>query len=293
MVLRFFLLAVVFFFASCHTVERDNPLDPDGVNYRGSSSSGITVQSSSSKSVAPPSSSSAAAEQSSSSVAKSSSSAAVPSSSSAAVVAPSSSSAAVFSSSSKPSSSSVALSSSSVPPQSGIIYGPTVSYGDEEYQSVTIGTQTWLAKNLNYNVDGSKCYGDSESNCTTYGRLYNWAAAMEVCPSGWHLPSDAEWTALTDYVGDSSTAGTKLKSASGWNSGGIAGTDDYGFAALPGGYGLSGGDFYDVRYDGYWWSASEFSSVSAYYMGMYYSSKNVGYNYDIKSNLFSVRCVQD
>ena len=137
-------------------------------------------------------------------------------------------------------------------------YG-SVSHGGKAYKTVRIGTQTWMAENLNYNVAGSKCYDDLEANCNTYGRLYNWETALEVCPSGWHLPSDDEWTVLEDYVG--STAGTKLKATSGWSSGN--GTNSYGFSALPGGIGESGyfsggGSF------GTWWSATENNSNNAY-----------------------------
>jgi uncharacterized protein (TIGR02145 family) len=191
--------------------------------------------------------------------------------------------------------------------------GPFVSYEGETYQTVVIGSQTWMARNLNYNASGSKCYDDEASNCATYGRLYNWATAMAlpsncnesscssqinakhrgICPSGWHIPSDAEWTTLTDFVG--SNAGTKLKATSGWNSysGVPAGTDVYGFSALPGGFGSSDGSFGGVGSNGYWWSASEDYSNDAYYRYMYYYNEDVDYSNDFKSYLYSVRCLQD
>jgi len=121
-----------------------------------------------------------------------------------------------------------------------------------------------MAENLNYEADGSKCYENKTENCDKYDRLYNWETAMKACPKSWHLPSDAEWTKLTDFVGSSSTAGTKLKATSGWNSNGN-GTDEFGFAALPGGDGYSGGSFYGVGNYGFWWSASENSDYYAYY----------------------------
>jgi uncharacterized protein (TIGR02145 family) len=181
------------------------------------------------------------------------------------------------------------------------------------YKTKQIGDQVWMAENLNYNVAGSKCYGDDPANCDKYGRLYDWATAMAlpsscnstscssqinakhkgICPSGWHIPSDAEWTTLTDYVGGSSTAGTKLKATSGWYDNGN-GTDIYCFSALPGGLGYSGGGFSSVGYNGYWWGASEGNSNSAYGRYVYYYDELVHYYYYYgKSYLFSVRCLQD
>jgi uncharacterized protein (TIGR02145 family) len=191
--------------------------------------------------------------------------------------------------------------------------GPSVTYEGETYQTVVIGTQTWMARNLNYAVAGSKCYDDDTANCSKYGRLYDWATAMAlpacgygtscgsqigakhkgICPSGWHIPSDAEWSALTSYVG--SNAGTKLKATSGWNSysGVPAGTDSYGFAALPGGYGSSNGYFLNVGYNGFWWSASERGANNAYYRIVDYGNEGVSYSNRNKDYLFSVRCLQD
>jgi uncharacterized protein (TIGR02145 family) len=146
-----------------------------------------------------------------------------------------------------------------------------------------------MAENLNYNASGSKCYSNSDANCTTYGRLYTWETAKTVCPSGWHLPTKAEWTTLTDYVG-SSTAGTKLKSASGWNSNGN-GTDDYGFAALPGGNMGSNGSFYVVGSNGTWWSASGDAS-NPYYIDMSHDSEVASWADFYNNSLFSVRCLQ-
>ena len=168
-----------------------------------------------------------------------------------------------------------------------------------------------MAENLNFAASNSKCGNNnslSDSNttsCDTYGRLYNWATAMNgsagsdanpskvqgVCPAGWHIPSDVEWSVLETAVGDSSTAGTKLKAASRWNSSGN-GTDNYGFSALPGGYAESGGFIY-VGNSGYWWSASEYDRNYAYRRRMGYDDSNVFRNRYDKSVLYSVRCVQD
>ncbi|MDR0516825.1 MAG: fibrobacter succinogenes major paralogous domain-containing protein [Fibromonadaceae bacterium] len=185
------------------------------------------------------------------------------------------------------------------------------------YKYVDIDGQIWMAENLNHNVDGSKCGStlsgsgtlsdEDDVACDKYGRLYDWNTAMGgapssvanpsgvqgVCPSGWHLPSDAEWQTLIDFVGGDETAGTKLKAASVWNNNGY-GNDDYGFFALPGGFdGYSGVDsFDDVGYTGYWWSTSE-RSYFAYYRSMHYLDESVYWDYQYKDHLYSVRCVQD
>jgi len=162
----------------------------------------------------------------------------------------------------------------------------TDSRDGKVYRKVVIGHQTWMAENLNYNAKGSKCYGkgskvptmwdkisdptktktlsnnEIQENCEKYGRLYTWDAAKVDCPAGWYLPSDAEWTTLMDYIGGSSTAGKKLKSKGGWNSGGN-GMDSYGFSALSGGSGNSDGDFSYADRGGYWWSSTETDAWNA------------------------------
>ena len=137
-----------------------------------------------------------------------------------------------------------------------------------------------MAQNLNYNASGSKCYDNLDSNCETYGRLYNWETAKAACPSGWHLPSKAEW----DVLGDDAK---KLKATS------FGGTNDYGFSALPGGHGYSDGSFYGVGDSGYWWSANEDGSLHAYIRGMNYILDDASWSIHDKSYLRSVRCVQD
>ncbi|GBU20245.1 hypothetical protein R80B4_00121 [Fibrobacteres bacterium R8-0-B4] len=183
------------------------------------------------------------------------------------------------------------------------------------YRAVTIGGKRWMAENLNYDTasgTGSWCYGDNSSNCSTYGRLYNWTTAMNgssssntnpsgvrgVCPVGWHLPSRVEWRALaiaaggTGDYGNGGTAGKKLKSTTGWYSSGN-GTDEYGFSALPGGYRYSDGSFGNVGNYGFWWTATELDGSYADYRYMYYDIVNVDEYYDGKSNAFSVRCLED
>jgi uncharacterized protein (TIGR02145 family) len=187
-------------------------------------------------------------------------------------------------------------SSSSVQSSSSNGGGDDVVYGGETYQTVVIGEQTWMARNLNYNATGSVCYDNKTENCVKYGRLYDWATAKTVCPSSWHLPDDADWDALITALGGLSKAGTKLKATSGWNwdnqkdvSGN--GTDESGFSALPGGR-RSDGDFRYVGNYGYWWSASE-DDANAYRWDMYYDDAAVDRNPYDKTYLCSVRCLKD
>ena len=177
----------------------------------------------------------------------------------------------------------------------------TDSRDGKSYDMTTIGTQTWMGENLNYAATGSVCYGDDAGNCAKYGRLYNWSTAKQACPAGWHLPSDAEWTTLTKFVG--SAAGKKLKSTRGWGDSWddeANGTDEYGFSALPGGRGRSGGGFYFEDYIGHWWSATEddagndYFTGTAWYRTMQHDNVYVSRESDSKTYLLhSVRCVQD
>jgi len=169
----------------------------------------------------------------------------------------------------------------------------TDSRDGKTYKTVKLGNQTWMAENLNYNADGSKCYENQESNCQKYGRLYNWETAKSACPKGWHLPSDDEWQVLVDLAGiGDEGAGTMLKSSSGWNENGN-GVDAVGFSALPGGYGRSDGSFGYVGEYGHWWTATEDVASNAYHRDMIYNRAYVYRNNYGKTYLFSVRCVQD
>ncbi|MCL1955932.1 MAG: PEGA domain-containing protein [Fibromonadales bacterium] len=171
------------------------------------------------------------------------------------------------------------------------------------YKMVKIGNQTWMAENMNYEVKsffgifstGSKCYDNNTVYCDKYGRLYDWSAAKDACPEGWHLPSNIEWQELVDFARQ--LAGRKLKSRNGWSNNGN-GTDAYGFSALPGGYGGSDGTISGFGYAGNygaWWSSSELNSFKAYNWFIRYDDDNAKpnpYNSD-KNNLLSVRCLQD
>jgi uncharacterized protein (TIGR02145 family) len=161
----------------------------------------------------------------------------------------------------------------------------------QTYRTVTISGRTWTAENLNYSMEGSYCYGDKKENCRKYGRLYTWKAATEACPAGWHLPDATEWNALAEAVGGIKVAGTALKSRSGWDNDGN-GTDDYGFSALPAGY----GDFVSFAYVGiyaHFWSATEGGTDIAYYRALSCHHADMDADYYDKNYAFSVRCVQD
>ncbi|MDR0515795.1 MAG: fibrobacter succinogenes major paralogous domain-containing protein [Fibromonadaceae bacterium] len=171
-----------------------------------------------------------------------------------------------------------------------------------KYVYVTTGegttAQTWMAENLNYEAEGSKCYDDDDENCEKYGRLYDWNTAMKSCPEGWHLPSRDEWDILRTVIGGREIAG-KLKTASGWNDGykgkSSNGEDAYGFSALPGGRGYSDGRFGFVGNYSEWWIGKHHknSSDNAYYLFVSYRSEYTYYGLSGKSVFLSVRCVRD
>jgi uncharacterized protein (TIGR02145 family) len=189
-----------------------------------------------------------------------------------------------------------------------------------QFDSVSIGGQTWMAENLHYPISGSKCYDNDPANCEMYGHLYDWATAMDIslscnysdcsdqiqprhrgiCPEGWHMPSNVEWDKLyRDADGDNGTsslyespvAGRYLKTTSGWKDNGN-GEDAYGFAALPGGNGYNGAFRY-VGFSGYWWSANEDDSNNSYFRYISHHGDDAYLGANDKRGLYSVRCVRD
>ncbi|MCQ2062306.1 MAG: fibrobacter succinogenes major paralogous domain-containing protein [Fibrobacter sp.] len=182
------------------------------------------------------------------------------------------------------------------------------------YKTVTIGDQTWMAENLNYDYNEgtakSFCYNNSTDSCAKYGRLYLWSAAMDsasifsydgagcgyeknckssdvirgVCPEGWHLPSQSEWKSLIVAADGSSTAGSVFKSE---NAGG--------FSVLPAGYRDGNDIFKNVGDFAYFWSASqdERSSYYAYDVYLIYDVGNAFQSYGRRNEGLSVRCVMD
>ncbi len=189
--------------------------------------------------------------------------------------------------------------------------GP-LTYQGYDYQLVKIAGQCWFAENLravryrnghpipgNLSADrwaaltsgAQAVYDEKESNLLQYGRLYNWFAVDDsrgLCPSDGHVPSDAEWTALTDALGGSAVACKKMKSTA-WN-----GNNSSGFSALPGGgRGYDDGTFLDGGGSGCWWSSSASGTSAAW-------NRNLDSDFDsvIRFNFilrigFSVRCVRD
>jgi len=174
----------------------------------------------------------------------------------------------------------------------------TDSRDGKKYEYVKIGSQMWMAENLDYEAEGSKrCEDYPPGAYSIYGRLYDWNTAIKACPSGWHLPSNEEWQTLVDFVGGVEVAGKKLKSRNGWNfdeakEKGFNGTDEYGFSAQPGGCGDSTGNILYIGFSGYWWS-SEYDSDSAYCLNMDYDSEDTPLYIYCKSDFLSVRCLKN
>ena len=198
----------------------------------------------------------------------------------------------------------------------GSLYDPDkqfcAKFGDESeqvYKMVTIGSQTWMAENLNYEIDGSYCYNDSVKYCKKYGRLYIWAAAMVACPEGWHLPTEAEFETLFKFVGAQENgskwenAGKMLKSTNGWNEyegKDGNGNDAFGFSALPAGFfeGSWGSRQRYYRDEGdvaLFWSSTEteFNSGEAVPMWFDWEDDNVYLDYMVQQFGVSVRCLKD
>ena len=169
------------------------------------------------------------------------------------------------------------------------------------YQTVVIGNQEWMAENLAYAPSSGNywAYDNDDANVEVYGYLYDWQTALNVCPTGWHLPSDEEWTELTDYLGDN--AGGKLKATGTieagtglWVDPNTGATNETGFTARPGGYHRgSNGTFYNVGSSGHWWSATEFSTNYAWSRRMNYNQSNVHRSRYNKELGYSVRCLRD
>ena len=167
----------------------------------------------------------------------------------------------------------------------------TDSRDGQRYDIVQIGSQTWMAENLNYEVEGSACPEGENRNCSRYGRLYTWDVARTICPEGWHLPDSADFEQLIANVGGAEVAGYALKSTSGWFKKGN-GSDEYGFNALPAGYRQGNGKFDGIGGYAHIWSAVETPDGLAYYMLLDFSIKAAKLSAFGKDEARSVRCVK-
>ncbi|SHM88984.1 fibrobacter succinogenes major paralogous domain-containing protein [Fibrobacter sp. UWB7] len=163
----------------------------------------------------------------------------------------------------------------------------------QEYKTVKIGKQVWMAENLNYETDESYCYNDSAEYCTKYGRLYTWSAALNACPTGWHLPSQNEGMTLYYSVGGRDTAAKMLKSVNGWNDDGT-GTDSFGFSALPVGDRDEFNDYENEgRFAGFW-TSTEVNERYAAHIHLFYMDDDAALSTTFnKRYAYAVRCVKD
>ena len=170
----------------------------------------------------------------------------------------------------------------------------TDSRDGQAYMTMKIGNQVWMAENLNYEMADSYCYDDRTSNCSKYGRLYTWDAAMKACPLGWHLPTQNEWKTLFAMAGGENTAGYLLKSKKDWESKSWikSGSDPFGFLVLPAGIRSDSGTYFsEHRYAAFWSSEDVVSSI-AYNVQFNSDSMNVSLYVAMKKNGYSVRCVK-
>ena len=204
-------------------------------------------------------------------------------------------------------------------------FGPNIKDIDgNTYKTVNIGAQHWMAENLKvskYN-DGTNIknitdntlwqrdtsgawsyYNNDATNNVKYGKLYNWYTVNKstngnknICPSGWHIPTDTEWKILTNYLGgDNIAAGGKLKEEglSSWNSPNTDATNSSLFSAIPGGGRYSDANFGGIGSKGYWWSSSEYSTDGAWYLLLNRSTGVEEVSYEVKKYGLSVRCLKD
>ena len=213
------------------------------------------------------------------------------------------------------------------------VHNPDLTYGsmtDQEgnvYKTIVIGAQEWMAENLNTSVyrngdaipmmlsnsdwqnslvtqEGAFVYYNNDpSYVCPYGKLYNWYAcadSRQLCPLGWHVPSDIEWTVLTNYLGGDAIAGDKMKSTGTieaetglWNFLNTDATNSSGFSGLPGGFRSYDGTFYVFGDQGRWWSRTAVDVYSAWKRYLMDSYEGIGVEPSGKPEGLSVRCLRD
>ena len=193
----------------------------------------------------------------------------------------------------EPSSSSAESESSSSSSVRNVIENPfTDSRDGNVYRVVSIGSQTWMAENLNFETEDSYCYQDSVENCARYGRYYKWSAALNACPGGWHLPTKEEYETLIKNVDGDVASGTALKSVDGWTRATPA-LDTYSFTGYPAGY-RDGEEVFVAEGAGvFFWTDSEGDGNNAYGMLLQYDVGDAEISDFSKDYAFSVRCVKD
>jgi uncharacterized protein (TIGR02145 family) len=170
----------------------------------------------------------------------------------------------------------------------------TDSRDGKVYRQITIGSQVWMADNLNFDASGSWCYSNESANCNTYGRLYMWEMAKEVCPDGWSLPTDADWSQLISFVGANPGGKLKDKSTGLWSNPNLGAQNSFCFTALPGGYrNNSVNQFSTLGFFGYWWSASADGGTFAICRSMTFNSAAVERLTLNKTDGLSVRCIKN
>lgn len=196
-------------------------------------------------------------------------------------------------------------------------YTTNIDADGNVYSTITIGTQTWMKENLRTtkyqdgtaipnitdNIawtplsSGAYCWynNDAATYKATYGALYNWYTVVDsrkLCPPGWHVPTDADWTTLETYLGGSSIAGGKLKSTSLWISPNTGATNESGFTAFPNGYRWYDGSFHGIGGVAYWWTATEASS-DAWCLIIYPNDSETVHHVHSKDFGLGVRCIRD
>ncbi|MBP6978994.1 MAG: FISUMP domain-containing protein [Bacteroidales bacterium] len=200
-----------------------------------------------------------------------------------------------------------------------------VLYEGQTYATVQTGDQCWLRENLNVGTKINStqasfqqtnngtiekyCYANDEANCDVYGGLYEWPEAMQyvstegaqgICPPGWHIPTDGEYTELTNFLGGEDVAGGKMKSTGTievgtglWRTPNTGATNESGFTSLPAGCRWTdNGSFIEKERYAFFWSSTLYDLDNAYDRYLTYFSATISRNGTLKGNGFSVRCLQ-
>jgi uncharacterized protein (TIGR02145 family) len=163
----------------------------------------------------------------------------------------------------------------------------------QTYLTVTIGNQIWTAQNMNFKLPGSYCYANKSTNCEEFGRLYTWTAAKDVCPDGWHLPSDEEWQELETFLGMSESELTKSDDWRGTDQGKKLIDDPaVGFNILMGGYRNPPSNYFLMNMQAFFWTSTEQGS-QAYFRQFMKGLPQIFRRPRVKNWAMSVRCVKD